>query len=94
MAEETQKDRNFSIPSQKSPPKTVTGENLAWVVVSACDFEKVNQLAESLQIQRRPDRANLIREDRERLTLEANKDLDLRTEIIIKRVFKKQRSEI
>ena len=94
MAEKTPKDRYFSIPGQTSPPKRDAGENLAWVVCSACDFQKVNQLAESLQIQRRPDRANLIREDRERLMLEANKDLDLRTEIIIKRVFKKQRSEI
>ena len=77
MAEKTRVDRYFSIPGQKSPPAQDVAESLAWVVVRACDFEKVNQLAESLQIQQRPDRADLIRKNHEKLMLEASENLDL-----------------
>ena len=69
------------------------GESIAWVLVSASDFDKVNKYAESLQIQRRPDKAEEIRKIRETTTIEGNENLDLRTVINVRKALKKRHTD-
>ena len=91
---ETQDQRIFCLPETKTSEIIQdAGESVAWVLVSAADFEKVNKYAESLQIQRRPEKAAEIRRHREVTTIAGNENLDLRTVINVRKALKKQYSE-
>ena len=75
----TKQERFFSIPVTAELPETDADEAVCYVVCSACDFNEVNRLATSLQIQRRPDKVHEILDVREIRTKLANADLEMRT---------------
>ena len=74
---------------QEQPPRDAA-ESLCWILASACDFEAVNQLAETLQISRAPGNAQEIWENREIITREGNKSFDLRAMLEIARAYSKE----